>query len=49
MPTILLLNNENPLIEGRDSFAGLTEKHRAIAENLISDWHAKIYLMGETE
>ncbi|MGY8775045.1 tyrosine-type recombinase/integrase [Spongiibacter tropicus] len=49
MPTILSLNNENPLKEGRDSFAGLTEKHRAIAENLVSDWHAKISLMGETE
>lgn len=30
-------------------FAGLTEQNRAIAENLLSDWHAKISLMGEAE
>ena len=28
---------------------GLTERNRKIAENLVSDWHAKISLMGEAE
>lgn len=49
MPTILSLHNDNRPEEGLGSFVGLTERERAIAENLISDWHAKISLMGEAE
>ncbi len=47
--TILSLRNESRPQEGQESFAGLTERNRAIAENLVSDWHAKISLMGEAE
>lgn len=49
MPTVLSLHNENRSQEGPGSFAGLTERNRKIAENLVSDWHAKISLMGEAE
>lgn len=49
MPTVLSLHNQNRPQEGSDSFVGLTERNRKIAENLVSDWHAKISLMGEAE
>lgn len=49
MPTVLSLHNENRPQEGLGSFAELTSQNRAIAENLVSDWHAAISLMGETE
>lgn len=49
MPAVLSLHNESRPDEGLGSFAGLTQQNRAIAENLVSDWHAAISLMGETE
>lgn len=49
MPVDLSLHNKNRPQEGPVLFAELTATQRAYAENVVSDWHDKISLMGEAE